>query len=126
MSLSIRSNGENVDIYLCNNFNLIEMLVNTNTILTWRKEQIFLSMKELLIWTITSFTFPLLNKKPFSFDSTSSTTNKRTWRPNAKDALLISKVIVTNPPSSEVKVKNLQTVSLCIWKEKRPIYKISV
>ena len=45
MSLSIRSNGENVDIYLHNNFNSIEMLVNTITILTWRKEQIFLSMK---------------------------------------------------------------------------------
>ena len=29
----------------------------------------------------------------------------KTQRPNAKDAMLISKVIVTNPPSAEVKVK---------------------
>ena len=42
MSLSTRSNGENVDIYLHNNFNYIETLVNTITILTSWKEQIFL------------------------------------------------------------------------------------
>ena len=45
MSLSIRSNRENVNIYLRDNFNWIETLVNTIIILTWRKEQIFLSMK---------------------------------------------------------------------------------
>ena len=50
--------------------------------------------KELPIRTITSITFPLLNEKPFSFDST------RYGRH------LISKVVVTSPPSSEAKVKN--------------------
>ena len=51
-----------------------------------------MKFKELPIRTITSITFPLLKEKPFSFDST-------------MDAMLISKVVVTSPPSSEVKVK---------------------
>ena len=38
--------------------------------------------------------------------------------------MLISKVIVTSPPSQSS--KNLQTVSLFIKKDIRPIYKISV
>ena len=45
------------------------------------------------IRTITSITFPLLNEKPFSLTV------------HAMDAMLISKVVVTSPPSSEVKVK---------------------
>ena len=45
------------------------------------------------IRTITSITFPLLNEKPFSFDSA------------RYERHLISKVVVTSPPSSEVKVK---------------------
>ena len=39
MSLSIGSNGNNINIYLHNNFNWIETLENTITILTWRKER---------------------------------------------------------------------------------------
>ena len=54
------------------------MLVNTITILTWRKERYkSLSLwkcKELPIWTTTSITFPFLNEKPFSFDSIIPTT----------------------------------------------------
>ena len=48
------------------------MLVNTITILTWRKERYkSLSLwkgKELPIQTTTSINFPLLNEEPFSFD----------------------------------------------------------
>ena len=83
MSLSIRSNGENVDIYLRTKFNLIEMLVNTITILTWRKES-YKSLspwkcKELSIGTTTYFFL-----QPFSFHCTSSTTNMQTWRPTLR------------------------------------------
>ena len=73
---------------------------------------------------IISITFPLLNEKPSSFDSTSSTANIWTWWPNTKDAMLISKVIVTSPLSQSS--ENLQTVSLFIKKDIRLIYKISV
>ena len=57
--------------------------------------------KELPIRTITSITFPLLNEKPFSFDSIRYGSH------------LISKVVVTSPPSSEVKVKTGVTV-ICV------------
>ena len=106
ISFSIRSNGKNADIYVITSTRSKCLWTWSLFLLEERNKSFSLwKCKELPIQMITSFTFPLLNKKPFSFDSTSSTTNKRTWRPNAKDAMLISKVIVTNPPSSEVKVK---------------------
>ena len=77
------------------------MLVNTITILSWRKERYkSLSLspwkwKELPIWTTTSITFSLSNEKPFSFDSIIH--YKMTT--HAKDTMLISKLIVTSFPS---------------------------
>ena len=98
MSLSIRSNGENVDIR--NNFNYIEAPVNTNTTRTWGKERYksfsLWKFKELLIQRITSITFPLLNETLFTFDSTSPTSDMTT---HAKGAMLISKLIFTSPLS---------------------------
>ena len=83
------SNGKNVDIYLHNNFNLVKMLMNMITILSWRKER-YKSLspwicKELPIWMTTSVTFSLSNEKPFSFDSiVHYKVNMQTWRPTLR------------------------------------------
>ena len=70
MSLSIRSNGENVDIYLH------LFITSTRSKCLWTRSPFLLEERnnsfslwkwELPIRMITSITFPLLNKKPFSF-----------------------------------------------------------
>ena len=78
------------------------MLVNTITILTWKKERYkSLSLwkcKELPIRTATSIAFPSLDEKPFRFDSIIHY-KRVNMTTHAKDTMLISKVIVTSLPS---------------------------
>ena len=101
----------------------METLVNTITILEERNKSFSLwKCKELPIRTITSITFPLLNEKLFSFDNTSSTTNITT---HTKDAMLILKVIVTSPPSSEVKVKTCKLFHFLL-KSTKDLFRLNI
>ena len=111
MSLSIGSNGENVDIRKKLQLDRSACEHEHYSYLRKGKVQIFLSMKiyikELLIQRIASITFSLLNETLFSFDSTSSTSDMTT---HAKGAMLISKLIFTSPLSLFDRSNPKQTV----------------
>ena len=83
----------------------METLVNTITILEERNKSFSLwKCKELPSRTITSITFPLLNEKLFSFDSTSSTTNIRPTLTNTKEAFKYSRIKHCLSPRGKVEV----------------------
>ena len=111
-----RSNGENIDIYY--------VITSTRSKCSWTQSLFLLeerrgtnlslyeNCKELLIWKTTSITFPLLNKKPFSFDCIIHYKHAN-MTTHAKDTMLISKVTVTSLPSL---FNRLQTAFLSICK----------